>query len=106
MRALASGTGHLHLIAAGQERDYHPVAVSEEEIAEVHLHGVIQTADDYRIPLDQEAYWEGPEQEYIVPTIEDFDFPLSLIVRMVTSDGRTVRGGANRFYSDSSVLDG
>jgi len=101
LRAEASGTGHVQITAADQVLDYFPTAVDENEIQEVHLHGLIEVGE-FRVPLDEEAYWEGPEQPFIIPT-ED-DFPLHLLVRLVTTDGRTARGGANRFVSDGPVV--
>lgn len=104
LRAEKRGRGHLTLSAAGLTRELFPEVVDEQEIAEVHVHGIFYSTDVVEAPggyvaLDKESFYEGPELDYIVPSIDDF--PLHMLVRLVTKDGRKARGGANRFRSDS-----
>jgi len=101
--AAAPGMAHVQIFAAGARVEYFPVVVAEEDIVSVHLHGLLSYGEAFQVPMDEEGYWQGPEQPLIVPT--EADFPLDLLIRLVTAEGLVARGGANRFRTDHSAVE-
>jgi len=101
--AVLAGDGHIRISAAGRSLEHFPRVVADADIAEIHLHQLIDPPST-AMPVDFAQPLDG--REYTELVLEAEDLPLELVVRLLTVSGEVARGGAERFDADRGVAVG